>query len=165
MISTTTIEELRERIAKVVLSDPFSDFDQLFNAMVYMANCFEGIDEYSRLHTLLSKLNDRELKKILALQELSNLVNLEPPLETMISWERHERSKAEEIKNSLRRLNNTDNDAYSVLIAALINVLTTIRNKRYHGFKTPRSPRDNEVLRNGAVILKNLMEMLLLKPY
>ena len=164
MISSKTIEELRKRVARVTLTDPYSDFDQLFSAMVFMSTHFEGVDEYRKLITLLSKLENQELKKILGMQELSNLVNLKPPLETMISRDRDERSKADEVKRSLRRLRYSDNESHAVIVAALINVLATIRNKRYHGFKTPDSPRDNEVLGNSAAIIKSIMEMLLINP-
>lgn len=163
MIPSTSIDELRRRLERITLSDPFSDFDLLYNALIFTATHVKGPDEHSKIRLLLSWLDGHELERILALSEVSALIQLKPPLETLISWKRGESSKKEEIKNSLKRLRDRKNETPDRLTAALINVLSTIRNKRYHGFKSPESPRDNEILGNGAVILKKTLELLLMK--
>jgi hypothetical protein len=88
----------------------YEAFDVAWTAVIKIANLLPGSSEHARLLELLNRLPEESVRHILEQQEVDTLLNLEPPLETVLSY-RHERLKAERTARELaivRRNRNTE---------------------------------------------------------
>jgi len=105
---------------------------------------------------LVRQLPEAEVRAIVDLPDIDVLLNLDPPLGTILSP--HERSDVESIRRSVEAvgIERTANP-----VEALLNMgwlLKQIRDKREHGFKTRFGPRDAEILRAARNVLEALCQ-------
>jgi hypothetical protein len=131
----------------------YEAFDVAWIAVLKIANLLPGRKEQDRLLNLLDRIPQDTLRHVLRRQEVDTLLNLQPPLETILS-SRHERLDAERTGQELAMVRNHRNDDPKTAIRNLAEVLKRIRNRRAHAFKTPEGPRDNEILGSALWILR-----------
>jgi hypothetical protein len=86
-------------------------------------------------------------------EEVDNLLDLEPPLETLLSA-RHERLNAARTAEELELIRRHREDDPKLALYKLTEVLKRVRNRRAHGFKTPEGPRDNEILGSALGLVR-----------
>jgi hypothetical protein len=65
---------------------PYEAFDVAWIAVIKMANMLPGSTEHHRLVELGNRLSDDAIRHILQSEELDTLLNLKPPLETILSF-------------------------------------------------------------------------------
>jgi hypothetical protein len=134
---------------------PYEAFDVAWIAVIKMANMLPGSTEHHRLVELGNRLSDDAIRHILQSEELDTLLNLKPPLETILSFP-HERLDAERTARELEQVRVYRNSQPKLALRNLVDVLKRIRNRRTHGFKTPDGPRDKEIL-SAAVWLVRII--------
>lgn len=138
------------------LSD-YEAVDVTWVAVVKLANLFPGDSENKRLLALLACLPEGEVRSLLADQAVDALLDLDPPLESILS-SRHEWLNVDRTTRELhvvRELRSADPKA---ALPALAQVLKRVRNRRAHGFKTPDGSRDQEILAAAVHILRAIGE-------
>ena len=131
----------------------YEAFDVAWIAVIKIANLLPGSSEHARLSKLLNRLPDESIRYILQLEQVDRLLNLEPPLETILSF-RHERLIAKRTAEELEVVRRHRDDNPKLALHKLADVLKRIRNRRAHGFKTPKGPRDSEILGSALWILR-----------
>jgi hypothetical protein len=131
----------------------YEAFDVAWIAVLKIANLLPGREEDDRLLELLGRIPQDTVRHVLNRQEVDTLLNLQPPLETILS-SRHERLNAERTGLELAMVRIHRNDDPKTAMGNLARVLKRIRNRRAHGFKTPEAPRDNEILGSALWILR-----------
>ncbi len=145
----SAIEELNRTFSLPV----YEAFDVAWVAVIKIANLLPGDSEHRRLVRLLDKLPEDSIRSVLQKNEVDTLLNLEPPLETIISSQ-HERLDAERTARELEDVKLYRTEDPRVALRSLAEILKRIRNRRAHGFKTPDGPRDAEILGSGLWVLR-----------
>jgi hypothetical protein len=133
----------------------YEAFDFAWIAVIKIANMLPGSKEHVRLLELGERLSDDAIRYILHREEVDTLLELKPPLETILSFS-HERLDAERTRRELEQVRLCRDSNPRVALRNLVEVLKRIRNRRAHGFKTPEGPRDDEIL-GAAVWLVRLL--------
>ncbi|MGQ0670853.1 MAG: hypothetical protein ACT4PO_14500 [Actinomycetota bacterium] len=129
--------------------------DVLWLALLKLANRFSGTKEHHRMLALVDTITVEEIQAVLRLPAVDSLLNLRPPLETILS-DPHEQLEEDAAKKSLDTLRRCrDADPRSALLA-LGGILKRIRNRRAHGFKSRSGPRDSEILGAARSVLAAL---------
>jgi hypothetical protein len=131
----------------------YEGFDVAWIAVIKIANLLPGSSEHARLLELLNRLPEESIRFILQQQKVDTLLNLEPPLETILS-SRREPLNATRTAEELDVVRRDRESNPKLALHKLADVLKRIRNRRAHGFKTPKGPRDNEILGSGLWILR-----------
>jgi len=131
----------------------YEGFDVAWIAVIKMANLLPGSTEHARLLELLNRLPEESVRHILRQQEVDTRLNLQPPLETVLSakYERRDAGRTAEELDMVRRHREDDP---KLALRTLADVLKRIRNRRAHGFKTPEGPRDAEILGSTLGLLR-----------
>ena len=94
----------------------YEAFDVAWVAVLKIANLLPGAEERDRLRALLDRIPDDSIRSILHSQEVDTLLNLDPPLETILSY-RHERLQANKTAQELElvRLHRDDDPKLAVV--------------------------------------------------
>ncbi len=153
--------QLKNARAELTRSYDLSDYeavDVAWVAIVKVANLMPGDSEHKRLLALLEIMPEVEVCKVLSHDAVDNLLNLEPPLETILS-DRHERLNVERTVNEINAVRKHRLSQPKIALQNLTEILKRIRNRRAHGFKTPYAPRDAEILGAAAKILRAVGEV------
>ena len=135
---------------------PYDAFSCNWICLLRLANLLDPSSEHKRLVQLLQILPEESATHVLEDPSVEALIGIQPPLESIIS-SRHERldeQKARRLIETTRAQKKRDPKA---AIISLTEILKRIRNRREHGFKTPDGPRDEEILGNGAAILRTMV--------
>jgi hypothetical protein len=133
----------------------YEAFDVAWIAVLKLANTFPDASEHSRMERLLNRLPDESIEWILNDSAVDVLLDLNPPLESILSTP-HERLDKDRTSRELKVVREQrSNDVRSALVN-LAHVLKRVRNRRAHGFKTPEGPRDHEILSAGVSILRRV---------
>lgn len=129
----------------------------LWVALVKLANLMPGGNEHKRMCILVDRIPIQCVGAIVRSQAVSGLLDLDPSLEThqSSSYERLNAIATAETLQSIKNLRDT-NPREALL--ALGELLKRIRNKRSHGFKTRKGPRDAIILTAAREILLALCE-------
>jgi hypothetical protein len=105
------------------------------------------------LVALLNRMPEESIRQVLRCQEVDGLLDLEPPLETVLSFP-HEGLDAERTALQLQIVRRDRECNPRLALLNLAEVLKRIRNRRARGFKTPSGPRDSEILGSALVIVR-----------
>jgi hypothetical protein len=152
------IKEIREDIyAASTLSD-YEAVEVLWVALVKAANLMAGNNEHRRIIRLIQTIPASALSQILSNSAIDRLINIKPPLETILADE-HERLYPDMTREAITRVKSLRQKKPQQALLSLGEILKRIRNKRAHGFKTRSGPRDMEILSSARILLAQLCQV------
>ena len=131
---------------------PYEAVDVLWVALVKIANSFPGSNEHRRMLALVESMSSEAVWQVLELPAVDELLHLDPPLETVLA-NAHERLEPQATQKAIEAIRLTLHNGPKAALIALGELLKRIRNKRAHGFKTRKGPRDTEILSAAKLIL------------
>jgi hypothetical protein len=151
------IADVRLHLKAAASESDYTAVNTLWLALLKQANLEKGKDELARMAKLVGRIPAERVAAIVNDPAVDSLLNLEPPLETVVShpWED---LKTERVAAALEIVRGQRASAPREALAGLGFVLKAIRNKREHGFKTPVGPRDSEILRSARQLLGMLSQ-------
>jgi hypothetical protein len=152
MADTSEIQSDLERAA--TLSD-YEAVNVLWVALIKAANMCSGRDEFIRMRNLSTEFAEKVIGVILYSEPVDRLLNLDPPLETVLVNPR-EILATERTAKAISEIRNKRGTAPREALLDLGMILKTIRNKREHGFKSHKGARDAEILNATRLILAEL---------
>jgi hypothetical protein len=135
------INDVRSDLEAAASESDYAAVNTLWLALLKLANLEDGKSELARMDTLVGHIPEDTVRAIVNDPAADALLNLDPPLETVIS---HPREKLEtaKITAALEKVRSERAAALREALAGLGFVLKAIRNKREHGFKTRAGYRD-----------------------
>jgi hypothetical protein len=140
---------------------PYGAVNGLWVCVVKLANLMPRIaEEHEQIASLLRGFSREEALMIVSDRGVDDLLNLQPPLETVLA-ENSEKLYPLPAARQLERIRNRRTSDPRAALMALFEILQRIRNKREHGFKTPEGPRDDQILGAAALVLNRLVTMAL----
>lgn len=149
------LDDVRGDLQAAASESAYTAVNTLWLALLKLANLEQGKTELMRMTSLINRIPEDTIRGIVADQAVDSLLNLDPPLETILAHPREELS-AKEITEGLAVIRSQRTSNPRTAMASLGFVLKSIRNKREHGFKTRFGPRDTVIL-SGA---KRLLELI-----
>jgi hypothetical protein len=149
------ISQLREDVKRTRTLPDYEAVNVLWVALVKAANSCSGRDEFERMKKLLSRVAERDIEVILNSDAVNQLLNLDPPLETVLAHSL-ERLAPDGTAHAVSEIREKRNTAPREALLHLGSILKTIRNKREHGFKSDTVARDREILGATRLILTDL---------
>lgn len=138
------------------LSD-YEAVDIAWISVIKLANILAGKTEPKRLLALLECLPEQHVRNVLANPAVDELLNLNPPIESVLSAE-HERLEKDRVAQELDCIRELRAADPKTALRNLAEILKRIRNRRAHGFKTPDGPRDKPILSAAARLLQCIGE-------
>lgn len=156
----TTIAEIREEVEGTKNLPDYEAVDVLWVALLKVANKHAGKGEHERLKSLVNSLPDAQLAAILNSGPANALLDLDPPLETILA-DQHERLDPEKTANAIRQVREKRNDDPRSAMLVFGGILKRIRNKREHGFKSSKGQRDVQILKAARGVLASLCDLAL----
>lgn len=151
---------LLEELAAIEPQPDYVAVELLWNILVKAAHSKNDADEFGRLKLLITDLTSGQADLFVQEPAVNRLLDLDPPLETVFanSRERFQAPAAAAEIATIRAERVTDprNAAQ-----ALLSLLKRIRNKRVHGFKTPKGPRDAVILGAARPLIAMLCHALI----
>lgn len=139
------------------LSD-YEAVEVLWVALIKAANRMQGATEHQRMLALVRRMPVLQVREVLHDPAVESLLALDPPLETVLA-DPNERLYPEDTKKALDQILGQRDRNPTEAVLGLGEVLKRIRNKRAHGFKTRKGPRDREILGAARLILLRLCEL------
>ena len=159
-MKTAILKEIRE--AKEL--QPYRAVNGLWICLVKLANLLPRVgEEHEQIASLLRTLSREDSASIMTSEGIDDLLNLDPPLETVLAFP-GERLSATKARKELERIRARRTNDPKAALGALLEVVQRIRDKREHGFKTPEGPRDNQILTATALILNCAVEVITQSP-
>jgi len=155
MHDVNQLESAFSDLKRAVSLKPYEAVDVAWVAIIKMANLLPGKSEHLRLKQLLEKLPDDQIKILLKSPAVEELLNLDPPLESLM-YHKHERLNFDRTRDELEVVKAEREENPKLALEKLAYVLKRIRNRRAHGFKTPEGPRDQQILSATTQILQEL---------
>jgi hypothetical protein len=136
---------------------PYEAADVTWLAVIKLANLLPGDSEYKRLIALLDSLPSERIQTILSHQAVDTLLNLAPPLESVLNMphERLDKTRTAQEMGIIRKCRNAEPKC---ALKNLVKILKRVRNRRAHGFKTPNGSRDQQILSSVASLLRAIGE-------
>ena len=159
----TTREQVETARAELARSYGLPDYeavDVAWLAIVKAGNTRSESNERKRLAALLGQADEAAVRTLLFRPEVDALLNLQPPLETILT-NAHERIDATRTATELNTVRHARANEPKVALLALAEIMKRMRNRRAHGFKTPYVPRDQEILKAAATVLRAIGEVAL----
>lgn len=153
------LEAIRAELARSSDLPAYEALDVAWVAVIKVANLLSGDSEHRRLIALLNRLPEDSIRPVLQQKEVDILLNLDPPLESILTSPPHERLSADRTVRELTVVREKRGKEPREALRNLTKVLKRVRNRRAHGFKTSDGPRDLEILRASADILRNIGEI------
>ncbi len=146
---------LSETISAQTLPD-YEAFGALWAILTNAANLMQGENECDlnreRIISLVEKLSEEDIKRLLRDKSVDSLVFLDPPLETVLAGP-DEKPDEDSITRIIGKVRSSrDSDPGEALIN-LVEILGRIRDKSVHWFKTESEPGDNKILSSARKIL------------
>jgi hypothetical protein len=135
--------------------NPYEAVDVLWVALMKSANTMAGGNEHRRMLALVGAMPEEAIRRVLQLPAVDDLLDLNPPLETVLV-DRYERLASEATQQAIQIIRSKRQDDPKGALVALAEILKRIRNKRAHGFKTMKGPRDQVILGAAKSILAAL---------
>jgi hypothetical protein len=158
MLEFNRKKRITEALADIEAAASLSDYeavDVLWVALLKMANTMHGSNEHKRMMSLVQAIPDDQIKTCLVSRGVQRLLDLDPPLETVLS-DPHERLDPEATASAVRAIRTCHETSPRDAMLSLGEILKRIRNKRVHGFKTRNGSRDAEILGAARAILEDL---------
>lgn len=144
-------EEMREALAEANGQADYMAVDLLWVGFLKAAMSEEATEEWQRRQALVRRLPVETARQITHLPEVDALLDLDPPLDTILRRREEAPGGVKVWAASVR--DNRGRDPVRAA-QALLKILGNIRNKRAHGFKSIHGPRDEVVLRCARVLLE-----------
>lgn len=151
--SLSQVKVARDELARSYELSDYEAVDVAWVAMVKAANTRPESNEHERLIAVLDLVNATVVREILFHPGVDALLNLQPPLETIITSP-HERLDAERTEREMSEIRQSRESDPNGALRALAAIMRRIRNRRAHGFKTPYAPRDQEILGAAAPVMR-----------
>jgi hypothetical protein len=151
----TPLEDVSADLESAANESDYTAVNALWLALLKLAILEEGRSELNRMGALINRIPDAIVQDIVGAEAVDSLINLDPPLETVVSHPR-EKLETNEVTDALNRVRSNRAVTPREGLAGLGFVLKAIRNKREHGFKTRFGPRDAEILRPARLLLDQL---------
>jgi hypothetical protein len=133
----------------------FEGVNLLYQALVKASRQWPGSDEGQHLVAMLDALPESELARIVQLSAVDVLLDLDPPLETLLSHP-EETLRTRQVTEALTTIRNVRRTNPRTAALHLAMVLKRVRDKRYHGFKSIHGNRDAEILGAARAVLEEL---------
>lgn len=151
----TTLDDMRGDIEASANEPDYVAVNTLWLALLKLANTQSGLKEKARMVALVQQIPANEAKAIVNLPAVDTLLNLDPPLETVLvsQYERNDPEGTQRVIEVVRA-NRTSHP--TTALSNLGSLLKRIRDKREHGFKTRHGPRDYVILGATRSILEAL---------
>jgi hypothetical protein len=149
------VDDVQSDLEAAVSERDYTAVNTLWLGLLKLANLEEGKTEFDRLVAIVNRIPEEKVQAIVGALAVDALLNLEPPLETVVSHPR-ERLDTGKVSAALDQVRNHRTCSPREALAGLGFVLKAIRNKREHGFKTRLGPRDTEVLAPARQLLDQL---------
>ncbi len=154
---------IREEASQTEGLVPYLAVNGLWLCLVKTANLLPRVaGEHEQTASLLRRFTRSEAVTVIENAGVRQLVDLDPPLETVRSDEGEGLVPLQAQKHLARIRERRSTDPKAAL-AALFEVLQTIRDKREHAFKTPKGARDTAILGAATSILKTIVAIALTK--
>src|SRR5262249_23238371 len=119
--------------------------DALWVALTKLANLIPGRNEHVRMVTLVHEMPIELVQQVMDDAAVDVLLDLDPPLESVLT-DPYERLDAERTVRELATVRARRRSEPREACVTLGEILKRIRNRRAHGFKSRRGPRDAEIL-------------------
>lgn len=119
--------------------------DILWVCLLKLANLCSGNNEHERVLSLVDKLQIEQIAELMNSASVEDLLRLDPPLKTVLA-NPYERLAAEDTAAALERVRRLREGDPRGALHAFGDILKRIRNKRAHGFKSAKGPRDQQIL-------------------
>ena len=150
----------REQILNEIISTQslpdYEAFDALWAALTKVADVMQGEGERDLdrqgMESLLEKLSEEEIKRLLKDGSVDSLIFLDPPLETVIV-DSDEKPVGDSTMRVIAKVRSSRDSDPREALANLGEILRRIRDKLAHGFKTESGSGNNEVLLPARKIL------------
>lgn len=155
-----TIAEIREEVVGSAKLSDYEAVDVLWVALVKTANMNAGKNEHERMINLVNSLPEAQLMVLLNSADANRLLALDPPLETVL-FDQHEVLHPDKTAEAIRMVRDKRNTDPRSAMLTFGKILKRVRNKRAHGFKSPKGPRDAEILGAARGVLLSLCEAVL----
>jgi hypothetical protein len=152
------VDALREEALAATALDAYYAVNGLWLVLVKAANLLpRNAEEHEQVASLLRQFNRSEAARVVATDGIDSLLNLDPPLETFLAepGERLQARRAQKELTRIRQLRSTDPKA---ALAVTFELLQRIRDKREHGFKSPKGTRSSEILSAAVSILLPMVD-------
>jgi hypothetical protein len=133
----------------------YEGFEVAWVAVIKIANLLPGDSEHKRLIELLNLLPDKTIRSIFKSEDVDALLELKPPLETILNSP-HERLNEKRTKRELNQVRQLRNTKPKTALKNLAEILKRVRNRRAHGFKTSKGPRDTEILQPSFRLVRSV---------
>jgi len=153
-MDTNSLQKIRRDIEEAKISSDYVAVELLWVALIKAANTMPGKNEHERVLSLVNDISVQKIKEILFHPAVDTLLNLNPPLETIIT-NVHERLDGKIVK-AITNVRDFRKSNPQIALGKLGEILKRIRNKRVHGFKTANGPRDCVILGATRQILEKL---------
>jgi hypothetical protein len=141
-----------QEVAAASEQNPYEAVDVLWVALVKAANTMQGANEHRRMLALAEAMSIEDVRRVLQLPAVDDLLDLDPPLESVLT-DPHERLASEATQTAIDTVRTKRQVQPREALTALAEMLKRIRNKRAHGFKTRNGPRDEQILSAAKPIL------------
>jgi len=151
-----TIEQIGAEVRRAEVLPFYEAVSELWVCLVKFANVLPTAgEEHEQVCALLRKFDRETARNLMANGAVDRLLDLDPPLETVLAHPR-ERLQLQQAARELERIRmRRASDAKGALMAVL-EILQRVRDKKMHGFKTPKGPRDQEILEPASSLLLEL---------
>lgn len=145
MSDKQNLDAIEQEIAAATRLPVYNRFTQLWHIFLRLSLAEKPKDEFDRVKAMVKRLSKEAVLSILSNPGVDALLNLHPPLETVLT-DVHENLEPLGTLKSVTILRTKRTEAPREALLALGLLLKNIRNKLEHGFKTPYGLRDNEIL-------------------
>ncbi len=142
---------LTESISTQSLTD-YEAFDTLWLALTKGADLMQGVSEHQRMESLLERLSEEEVKRLLKDGSIDSLIFLDPPLETILTGPDEKAVEDSTMRIIARVRSSRDSEPREALIN-LVEILKRINDTCVHGLKTESGSGDSEILSSARKIL------------
>jgi len=146
----------REQILNEIISTQslpdYEAFDTLWAVLTKAADLMQGESECQRTESLLERLSEEEIKRLLKDGSVDSLIFLDPPLETILTGP-DEKPVEDSTMRIIAKVRSSRDFEPREALANLSEILRRIRDKLAHSFKTESRPGNNEVLLLARKIL------------
>ena len=149
------MDDIRGEIESAESLGDYEAVDVLWVAFLKIANNLDGRGEKERMTALVNKIPSRDLEVILNSKAVNFLLDLDPPLESVLA-NSHEQLQRDASIKAIAAVRKTRNSDSRNAMLSLGEILKRIRNKRAHGFKSAKGDRDREILGATRIALLEL---------
>ena len=149
--------QIRRELSAASVPDHYAGFEQAYVCLVKLALDEPESEEFARIKGMADKLPDFQVSGVLGLPQVDDLLDISPPLETILSHEKEE-LRSIETAEAIATVRTSRRSKPRKALRSLLFILKNIRNKREHGFKSPEGPRDREILSAARPIVVAIAE-------